>query len=327
MAPMGLNCSICNVSFESIAEQRQHDSHVTNLRTRVAASGQSDFPGPQPGARRETDQADNESSSSDDSASEDNFKEDEIADFQAQNCLFCPNSSTSFDENLRHMKTVHGLTIPYQDHLAVDAATLIWYLHLVIFAYRECLACGKRRHTVEGVQQHMLGNGHCRFDISDEMEEFYDLEGIKSHATEPLVRPDSESLRLPSGNIISHRSPNPSSAKPRPASRRLPSTDEPKQDALAGHAPSEAVTTKDRKDVALGSQLSRLSVKDQQSLMHLPDSAQRSFLVQRRKEFDTARRAKKKNERRVEPLRIGHEKPGTHAFGTHGGTLGAYSGR
>ncbi|KAH6887608.1 C2H2 type zinc-finger-domain-containing protein [Thelonectria olida] len=322
--PPGLSCSICHVSFDTAQEQRRHaksESHVENLRKRVVASGLSTLPTPD--NCRDSAQASGQSSPSD-TDPEDNVSENEATEFQSEDCLFCPNSSTTFDENLSHMKTTHGLTIPYRDNLAVEPATLIWYLHLVIFAYHECISCGTRRRTVEGVQQHMLDKGHCRFEISDETMEFYDLEGIKGHATGSLVRPDEDSLRLPSGSVISHRNQT-SSSKPRPPNRRTTSGQD--QGALLSHASSDALTTKDRKDTALASQLSRLSVKDQQSLIHLPDSAQRSFLVQRKKEIDVARRKERRVQRMAERLRVGHEIPGTHAKGTHGGPIGATIGR
>lgn len=235
------------------------------------------------------------------SESEDDYsaEEDEIPEFKSQNCLFCLQTCGSFDQNLAHMKATHGLTIPYQSYLAVDTITLIWYLHLVIYGYHECLACGTRRRTLEGVQQHMLGKGHCRFEISDDMMEFYDVEGIRGFNTDNIIRPDEESLRLPSGKLLSHRTQTASSARPRPP-RQQSASSEQEHSTLPGRAPSDALTPRDRKDMTLATQLSRLSVNDQRSLVHLPASQQRSILAQKKKELDLARRLERRGQLRLE---------------------------
>ena len=133
------------------------------------------------------------------------------------------------------MQKSHGLFIPQQQHLIVDLETLFEYLHLVIFGYRECIHCGTERATVQAVQQHMAGKGHCKFDISEpdsEFAEFYDFaqpaddaesvidsdddgderdqeetatsSGRKSSRKALLA--DEDSIHLPSGKIISRQS-------------------------------------------------------------------------------------------------------------------------
>jgi CHASE3 domain sensor protein len=52
----------------------------------------------------------------------------------------------------------------------------------------------------------------------------------------------------------------------------------------------------------LASQLARLSVRDQQSLIHMSSSEQRSFLLQRKKELDTVQRAERKMRLKTERL-------------------------
>ncbi|KAK7936039.1 hypothetical protein PG985_001534 [Apiospora marii] len=149
--------------------------------------------------------------------------------FTPGQCLFCPNSFTNFSDSVTHMQKSHGLFVLYQESLIVDLETLFKYLHLVISEYRECIHCGTTRATVQAVQQHMTGKGHCRFDVSDDSEfaEFYDFsepeedEGdeageetqdeetrattTSSSHTKP-VQADEASLRLPSGKIISKQS-------------------------------------------------------------------------------------------------------------------------
>ncbi|GAP93396.2 putative pre-60S factor [Rosellinia necatrix] len=185
--------------------------------------------------------------------------------FTPGQCLFCPSPASSFADSVAHMQKSHGLFIPHQESLAVDLETLFKYLHLVIFGYRECIHCGTERATVQGVQQHMTGKGHCRFDVSEpdsEFAEFYDFselrydddddddgeeddgeeedddnrenEGrtrnLEETATGPSRKPvlaDEDSIRLPSGRIISRQAAapgaGPSSAHPRRRPRPRPS--------------------------------------------------------------------------------------------------------
>ncbi|KAF9875136.1 TRI15 [Colletotrichum karsti] len=153
--------------------------------------------------------------------------------FTPGQCLFCPKDSPDFADSVVHMQKSHGLFIPQKQHLIVDLETLFQYLHLVIFQYRECIQCGTQRATVQAVQQHMTGKGHCKFDISDpdsEFAEFYDFaeldedaesgdeddeynkddedknleETTTSSRRQPLVA-DEDSMRLPSGRVISKR--------------------------------------------------------------------------------------------------------------------------
>lgn len=149
--------------------------------------------------------------------------------FVSEQCLFCPRLSPSFPDSVVHMRKSHGLFIPHQQHLAVDLETLFRYLHLIIFGYRECIKCGTERATVQAVQQHMTGKGHCNFDTSEEDSEFadfYDFSESKN-ATDSEVEGDDDeahqeetaasssqkpqpagqdSIRLPSGKIISRQS-------------------------------------------------------------------------------------------------------------------------
>lgn len=272
------------------------------LRSRAAASGlidQSTYSS-YTVLNQSNDSTDSEDEiSQSDTEAENDVKEDAIPDFDSKKCIICPHNAQSFDDSLSHMKTTHSFKIPYQSHLTVDLETLIWYLHFIIFTYRECIGCGTRRRTVEGLQQHMVDKGHCRVELSDEMLEFYDLEGLKGYGTGTTIAVDSDSLRLASGKILSHRAA--SSARPR--HRTLsPEENDNHQESLPGHAQSDVLSTRDRRDAALASQLARLSIKDQQSLMHLPSSEQRSFLLQRKKEMNTVQRMERKMRLKTERL-------------------------
>lgn len=101
--------------------------------------------------------------------------------FTPGQCLLCPVFSSNFTDSVMHMQKSHGLFIPDRKHLVVDIETLFEYLHLVIFGYRECIQCGKSKATVQAIQQHMTGKGHCKFDISEpdsEFADFYDFLGL-----------------------------------------------------------------------------------------------------------------------------------------------------
>ncbi|CAM1501138.1 Fc.00g103000.m01.CDS01 [Cosmosporella sp. VM-42] len=304
-------CSTCDMSFDKVEDMRQHaksEWHIYKLRCKVAEPG-TVIPPPINVDGQEVASAckDNKSATSSEYESDHGSTEDEereALEFKPEQCLFCPSVSDTFESNASHMKSAHSLTIPYESSLSVEFVTLIWYLHLVIFSYHECIFCGTHRRTLEAVQQHMLGKGHCRFKMTDEMMEFYDLEASAEISMDGLVRVDEDSVRLPNGKVLSHRSQTASSAKPRvrsqkpSTSKQLPSA----PPAPTGEASSNALIVQDLEDPILASQLARLSVNDQRSLAHLPIPQQRSLLVRRKKELDDARRAEKRAQRRVDRI-------------------------
>ncbi|KAI0386138.1 C2H2 type zinc-finger-domain-containing protein [Hypomontagnella monticulosa] len=237
--------------------------------------------------------------------------------FAPGQCLFCPNSSPNFTDSVTHMQKSHGLFVPHQQHLAVDLETLFEYLHLVIFGYRECIHCGTQRATIQAIQQHMTGKGHCKFDISEqgsEFAEFYDfsepeddeesdIEGDNSERDQeerttstrkPLVA-DEDSIRLPSGKIISRQSPSqpgPSFNHLRRRTRVPPSqleyspTDPDdkegsgKEELDSDNRDTQLLSKREKRERAVVAyQLANMSANDRASLMHLPTSEQRSILV------------------------------------------------
>ncbi|RBR20300.1 uncharacterized protein FIESC28_05264 [Fusarium coffeatum] len=301
-------CSLCDVSFDNSQEHRVHaksEEHITALRQRAAASGlletTIDDDDTYSSQRNKTGVKSPEGSDSEkDSGTEDDAAHDSAPDFQSTQCIICTHTSQTFDDSLQHMETSHSLRIPYKNHLSVDLETLIWYLYFVINAYRECIYCGTRSRTVQGIQQHMVDKGHCRVELWDEMLEFYDLEGIKKNGSENTVSVDSETLRLSSGKLLSHRTA-PSVRQPR-TSTQDDKQDQDNQASLPVNNSSDALAAKEKKDAALASQLARLSVRDQQSLIHMSSSEQRSFLLQRKKELDTVQRAERKMRLKTERL-------------------------
>lgn len=221
---------------------------------------------------------------------EDDDSEDEelsVPDFIPGECLFCSQYDEDLDASLAHMATSHGFTVPYRDCLAVDVETVVWYMHFVIHGYQECICCGTRRGTVEAIQQHMKAKGHCRFDISPDTEEFYEMPKQEDAVLDQTHGEDSATLRLPSGRVITHRkiqepqeprlrksSPNPvlealtsgpssssspsSSAKPRASNTSTSSSQDlvPKRDTH-GNETGQMVRSS---EAILAAQLSRLVV-------------------------------------------------------------------
>jgi pre-60S factor REI1 len=230
------------------------------------------------------------------------MNETEGHSFDPEECLFCNKSHGSLDSNVAHMQKDHSFIVPYQNSLAVDLETLIWYLHFVIHNYHECILCAKRYRSVEAVQQHMTAKGHCRLELSSEIAEFY--EGSKSNgdAKDAFVHPDQASMRLPSGKLLTHRSHLQSLGTPRQSKRSesnnaqsLPSS-RPKQES------TEVLDTRDKKSSSFETQLARLSVNDQRSLAHLTPPEQRSALASMKKQLSKAQREERRAQIKIEGM-------------------------
>lgn len=270
-----------------------HNS-VYKLRCKVAQPGTTITPPASPSTKapRRSEPSSDESSYDEDSNTED---EDDV-EFIPEECLFCNNLSTRSESNLAHMCQAHSLTIPYASSLTVDIQTVLWFLHMVIYQYRECICCGKRKRSIEAVQAHMISTGHCRFDINDEMERFYDMETLGQ--VEMGENPDEQTLRLPSGKLLGHRNRSDQAIRrPRASSPADQST----LPASKHQATSTALATKkDRKDDSLAVQLSGLRKGDQMSLMHLSAPEQRSLLARHKKELDKAKRVERKKRSKLD---------------------------
>ncbi|OAA45360.1 hypothetical protein ISF_09593 [Cordyceps fumosorosea ARSEF 2679] len=295
-------CRLCDISLDSPSVWRQHaksDSHVYKLRVKFAEPGTVITP-PSSSPRKQGSAGSSRHAASDEESDGDSDSEDlkpdsvAAARFDARQCLFCNTESTSFHDSLQHMSKMHGFTMAHQEHLTVDAETMAAYLHLVIHGYQECIQCGCRRRTVEGIQHHMIAKGHCRFDVSSEMEDFYDMPSQKYTA-------DAELLHLPSGKVLSNAGKDGrplASRTPRALARRrhmalarlanaestCPCTDPPDADGIA--------------DAQLSSdtQLSRPLKGDQQSLAHLRDYQVQSLVATGARAVDEARREAKHSE-------------------------------
>ncbi|KAK7963581.1 C2H2 zinc finger transcription factor [Apiospora saccharicola] len=265
--------------------------------------------------------------------------------FTPGQCLFCPNSSPSFSDSVTHMQKSHGLFVPYQESLIVDLETLFKYLHLVISEYRECIQCGTTRATVQAVQQHMTGKGHCRFDVSEDSEfaEFYNFsepededEGddeakeesspdesraatTSSSHTRPILA-DEDSLRLPSGKVIS-RQTSPGQTGPsitqqfrrrtrKPVASQLEhSQAEPdakeKGEGSDSDCPrdndTQALSKREKRErAAVTHQLASMSAGDRNTLIHLPAAQQRSILAAQLRHQEMAQKEEKRQRTKVD---------------------------
>ncbi|KAI0020252.1 C2H2 type zinc-finger-domain-containing protein [Xylariomycetidae sp. FL0641] len=240
--------------------------------------------------------------------------------FTPEQCLFCPRPSPTFADSVIHMQKSHGLFVPHQQHLVVNLEALFRYLHLVIFGYRECIQCGTERATVQAVQQHMTGKGHCKFDISgpdSEFAEFYDFSEPEDDAASDIgqdeldcqakttpslsqkpVLVDEDSIRLPSGKIISRQQSvqaGPSTAHSRRRTRASASQleyttveggdSDGEEESTQGEPDTDTQGTRllsrreRREKGAVTYQFAKLSANDRHGLMHLPAAQQRSLLA------------------------------------------------
>lgn len=317
-------CRLCNIALASSDVWRQHaksdlqwvpplcrtsdrrkltSRSVYNLRLRVAEPGTIITP-PSSSPRRRKQKDGDFLSPSDEEVSNGSFTESETegteppADvrFNAEHCLFCSKESSGFDDNLIHMSKTHSFTIPRQEHLVVDLETVVGYLHLVIYGYKECILCASRRRTVEAIQHHMAAKGHCRFDIVADLEEFYN---IPSHT----YTADDESLRLPSGKLLNHptKATGPSVSRTARSSgrRRMAVTTLPT--SRSKRSCGTEISTGEGADnfASSDTQLSRLAKGDQQSLAHLQDYQLRSLVASGAKAIGESQREAKSAELRL----------------------------
>ncbi|KAG9185825.1 hypothetical protein G6011_07156 [Alternaria panax] len=118
-------------------------------------------------------------------------------------CLFCSFLSFTHTTALEHMSTHHGLFIPSPSAI-YSLESLLSYLAVLVFEYRECLYCGKEKGTVDAVQTHMRDKGHCMIDMF-ELRDFWYLEvdqGYNQGREDAAGKLSDMEMRLPSGLVI-----------------------------------------------------------------------------------------------------------------------------
>ncbi|KAH8083816.1 C2H2 type zinc-finger-domain-containing protein [Cristinia sonorae] len=97
-------------------------------------------------------------------------------------CLFCPEASTTLEDNLAHMYLAHTFFVPDMEYI-VDLAGLLTYLGEKIAVGNVCIYCGgtgREFRTLDAVRKHMLDKGHCKLAYESEPErlevsDFYDF--------------------------------------------------------------------------------------------------------------------------------------------------------
>ncbi|KAI1396930.1 C2H2 type zinc-finger-domain-containing protein [Hypoxylon fuscum] len=259
--------------------------------------------------------------------------------FTPGQCLFCPNSSSCFTDSVIHMQKSHGLFVPHQQHLVADLETLFKYLHLVIFGFRECIQCGTERATVQAVQQHMIGKGHCKFDISEqdsEFAEFYNFfeqeedaesdidlgddernqEEMATSLSRKLLLTDRDTIRLPSGKIISRQSSTQVGPSFIQLRRRNWTSSLQEEHALVEPEDEEGFSKEefdsDMRDTRLLSkrekreratvtyQLTNMSTNDRNSLMHLSASQQCSILATQQRLAEKVQKEERRRQSKID---------------------------
>ncbi|KAL7805624.1 C2H2 type zinc-finger domain-containing protein [Trichoderma gracile] len=290
-------CRLCNIPLVGVNEWRQHaksDSHIYNLRVRIAEPGTvvSPLASSMGGAAVEAKGESHHDDNIDNTVSE----LSEFPTFDAAQCLFCGARNGTFDNNLAHMSKKHSFAIPHQDSLIVEPDVLLEHLHLVVYGYGECILCATRRSTVQGIQHHMMAKGHCRFNVALDIAEFYDVPVQEFQAA-------GELLRLTSGKLIGRREIPTGGAilswkRSSRESRRLDSiTSSPS--TLSRF--SEVILKEDDNIAATShTQLSRLSRGDQQNLAHLCNHELRSLLATSTRNINHLKRKEKETELKLE---------------------------
>ncbi|KAF5234292.1 hypothetical protein FANTH_12183 [Fusarium anthophilum] len=232
--------------------------------------------------------------------------------FTPGQCLFCPSVYPTLAESIIHMQTSHGLFVPYKQHLLVDLETLF-------------------RTTTQAVQQHMMGKGHCKFDVSEgsEFADFYDFshnsfdrdeddDEFVSAEVKPDRKPlqvDCDSIRLPSGRLISKKSSSqvePSIYQARHRKRTPRSQLEYSPVEVDEEAPMHEEHEPDASDTRLLSrrerrqkatityQLANLSAGDRSALMHLSASEQRSLIATQHRFTEKVQKEESRRQRRID---------------------------
>lgn len=252
-----------------------------------------------------------ESRTSTRSADDEVDSSDERPDFVPEECIFCGEDQETFDDNLIHMASTHSFIIPFQNALTVDLETIVWYFHLVINSYHECILCGRGRSNVEAVRQHMTGAGHCRFNVEGEITEFYDLDEIESRN----VDAETSTMALSSGKVVKQRETGPTAKTHRQQRRALirasSTTERPEiGDEAVEDDTGKALTKSERKIRAFSNHLSQLRAGDQAAIAHLTSGQQHTLLNRTKRAANEGQRdetlAKTKIERKSNKTLQGH---------------------
>lgn len=281
-----------NVNFHSIYKLRRRVAEPGTIITPPPASPKEAADGQRSRRQRHIDSRSERGSSSQEPSND--SEEPHELEFNSGRCVFCNEILQAPEENTAHMKKHHGFVVPYEDHLVVGVATILAYCHFIVFRYRQCILCDARRSTVGGIQQHMAAKGHCRFDITEDTVEFYDLHTLQHAHASNLFTVESGPLRLSSGKLLAHRTLGTPQTMPR-AQRKATSRPktEPRLPSRTANTCTEIATnTASEEGIPNASTgLLGLRASDQRNLAHLPLNEMRTLIAMGVKYKDQARRA------------------------------------
>ncbi|KAK2695470.1 hypothetical protein QWA68_006527 [Fusarium oxysporum] len=129
-------CSTCCVHFNTFEEHREHsksEEHVFKIQIRYSSPSIPRYvmekalenwdcvkePWNEPSDERPGDESE--------------LYQVEAPEFYEELCLFCRHTSSTFDENMAHMKICHSSTIPTLKSHGIEPITVARYLHRIIF--------------------------------------------------------------------------------------------------------------------------------------------------------------------------------------------------
>ncbi|CAJ0580242.1 unnamed protein product, partial [Mesorhabditis spiculigera] len=231
-----LLCEICNKRFSSKNAYADHLRSKKHLEvekygrrgprqprkktTSTAAHSMAEADKVQKDVEMESDDEDVDTDSSgwhtdhgsEDEEEADTWDYDENQALPVTACLFCPQTSSTFDKNLEHMKTRHDFAIPDKQYCS-DEQGMIGYLGLKVGAGRVCLYCPEskgRYQSIQAVQKHMMDKEHCRVSREPqsmlEFVDWYDYSALYDELVDAKAPfDDGWTLTLPSGAKIGHR--------------------------------------------------------------------------------------------------------------------------
>ncbi|PVI01375.1 hypothetical protein DM02DRAFT_654522 [Periconia macrospinosa] len=200
-------CNTCATAFDTSELQRSHmrgSWHVYNVKRRVTQMpvlSQEQFNAQVPQDAHLNSKKDRQDdvlkAAMVESDPEIDEEEDEVGEkLSPLECLFCNLDSSTINENVQHMQSVHGLYIPEPDQLT-DMETFLGYLASIF--------------------THMRDKGHCMINLEAESEllDFWEISqddedqeetSQNKNLASASVHVSATELRLPSGSIITSRS-------------------------------------------------------------------------------------------------------------------------
>ncbi|EGG13804.1 C2H2-type zinc finger-containing protein [Cavenderia fasciculata] len=219
--PTKFECRFCNKSFSSEGPYKQHIDSKKHKDIVASGATEKKVRVKKPMTDEEKEKIANETQEEYEAKIAEKIKN--TPKLPIEHCLFCTKVCKSLDNNVKHMAKVHSFFIPDIEYL-VDLEGLIRFCSDKINVGNICLYCngrGRKIHTLEAVQQHMVDLSHCKMNYeteedSEEYLEYYDFSKSYADPSNPdeeinqdniknkIIVSDHE-LVLPDGTTIGHR--------------------------------------------------------------------------------------------------------------------------